>query len=53
MINYQLATMTTAGLVTFGPLMSRDNAERNRVKLSMLGHTVYMVNAATFNERAS
>jgi len=50
MNTYQLATMTTAGLVTFGPLMSRANAESNRVKLMMLGHAVYVVNAATFNE---
>jgi len=50
MINYQLATMTTAGLVTFGPLMNRVDAERNRAKLSMQGYMVYMVNAATFNE---
>jgi len=53
MNTYQLATMTTAGLVTFGPIMNRDNAERNRARLSMQGYMVYMVNAATFNERAS
>ena len=53
MNTYQLATLANDVLVTFGPLMSRANAERNRAKLSMQGHIVYMVNAATFNERAS
>ncbi len=50
MKTYQLATLANDVLVTFGPLMDRDNAESNRAKLSMQGHTVYMVNAATFNE---